>query len=118
MFVKLLVTLFVIFALSRVWLRRRDGSINFGGWLAWSVVWVGVGVFVWLPKISDVAAGKIGIGRGVDALVYFSIIVLYYGAFRLYIKLELLQRDLTALVRALALRNRERAIERDPPKVS
>lgn len=60
---------------------------------------------MWWPKISDIIAHKIGVGRGVDALVYVSIVGLFYGMFRLYVKMEFLEHELTSLVRSLALKN-------------
>lgn len=103
MFIKVFVTAFVLFAMSRVWLRYRDGAIGmFGTWL-WSLLWAGIGVFVWWPKVSDYFAKTIGIGRGVDALVYISIVGLFYGMFRLYVKLEFIEHELTSLVRTMAI---------------
>ncbi len=105
MIIQLLVSLFVLFALSRVWLRYRDGSISMFGTLAWSALWIVVTIFVWVPNISERIARAIGIGRGVDVLVYSSIIVLFYGLFRLYVKLEFVEHEMTSLVRAMALRD-------------
>lgn len=108
MLIKLFITLFVLFAVSRVYLRFRDGSMGFVGMIGWSLLWIGVEIFVWLPKVSDVFAHKIGIGRGVDALVYFSIVGLFYGIFRLYVKMEYIEHEITDLVRKLALDNNGR----------
>lgn len=107
MFVKILVTIFVLFALSRVWLRYRDGVIGILGVSLWSLLWLGVGTFVWWPNVSDTIAHSVGIGRGVDAAVYISIVALFYGMFRLYVKLEFVEHELTSLVRQLSLQNNE-----------
>lgn len=106
MFVKLFVSAFVLFAISRVWLRRRDGSIGLIGAVVWSALWIGVAGFTWWPKVTDFFAQKVGIGRGADALVYLSIIGLFYASFRLYVKLESVEHELTSLVRALSLREK------------
>ncbi|MBI4092914.1 MAG: DUF2304 family protein [Candidatus Kerfeldbacteria bacterium] len=107
MIIKILVTMFVAFVLSRVIFRYRDGSMGVAGFLIWTLLWLGVEVFLWVPQVSDLFAHKIGIGRGVDALVYISIIALFYGAFKLYIKLESVEHDLTKFVRNLAIKDRE-----------
>lgn len=114
MFIKVFVTAFVLFAMSRVWLRYRDGAIGMFGTGLWSFLWVGVGVFVWWPKVSDYFAQTIGIGRGVDALVYISIVGLFYGMFRLYVKLEFLEHELTSLVRTMALNAGQRKDSHQP----
>ncbi len=107
MLIKLLVTLFVLFAVSRVFLRFRDGSMGLVGMIGWSLLWIGIEVFVWLPKVSDAFAHLIGVGRGVDALVYVSIVGLFYGMFRLYVKMESIEHEITNLVRNIALREKE-----------
>lgn len=108
MFIKIIVSAFVLFAISRVWLRYRDGAIGILATGVWSLLWVGVGTFVWWPSVSDFFAHTVGIGRGVDALVYFSIVALFYGVFRLYVKLEFIEHEITNLVRQLALTEHER----------
>ncbi len=107
MFIKILVSAFVLFAISRVWLRYRDGAIGMFGVTLWSLLWLAIGGFVWWPKVTDFFAQKIGIGRGVDALVYISIVGLFYGMFRLYVKMEFLEHEITDLTRKLAIRSRE-----------
>lgn len=113
MFVKLLVTLFVLFAVSRVWLRFRDGSIGIFGSLLWTALWTSMAVVAWLPQVSEFIANRVGIGRGVDFLVYTTLVGLLYGVFRLYIKMEFIEHELTSLVRNLALKEeQERAGKR------
>ena len=107
MFIKIVVSAFVLFAVSRVWLRYRDGEIGVFGMLLWSLLWLAVGGFVWWPGVTDFFAQKLGIGRGVDALVYISIMGLFYGIFRIYIKLEFIDHELTNLIRALALKEKK-----------
>lgn len=107
MFIKIIVSSFVLFALTRVWLRYRDGAIGVLGMLFWSFVWLAIGAFVWWPKVTDVFAQRIGIGRGADALVYLSVVGLFYGVFRLYVKMEFIEHELTSLTRMLALRRKD-----------
>lgn len=108
MSIKLLISTFVLFALSRAILRYRDGSLGLLGLLLWSLVWLGVGGIVWWPDASESLARLIGVGRGADALIYISIVALFYGMFRLYVKLEFIEHEITSLVRNLAVKNPER----------
>ena len=111
MIIKILVSLFVIFALSRVYLRFRDRAINLVGFILWNLLWIGIGFVVWLPQVSDILANNVGIARGVDALVYLSIVALFYGMFRIYIKLEFIEREISGLVRGLALKENKDKIK-------
>jgi len=108
MIIQILISLFVLFAISRVWLRYNDGSISLVGTFVWSILWIGLGVVVWEPNITTTLASMIGVGRGVDALVYLSIVVLFYGLFRVYVKMEFLEHEITSLVRNKALREAQR----------
>lgn len=105
MIIKIVISLFVLFAASRVYLRYRDGSIKFIVFVLWIVLWGGVAFFVWWPKFSDIIATRVGVGRGVDVLVYISIVALFYAVFRLYIKLEFIEHEITSLVRNIALKD-------------
>lgn len=105
MTIKVLITLFVLFALSRAYLRYKDGSIKFTALIIWLVVWSAITFFAWWPKFSDLLANSIGIGRGVDALVYISVVALFYAEFRIYVKLQFVEHEITSLVRNLALQD-------------
>lgn len=106
MVIQLIVSLFVLFAITRVWLRYRDGSIGIIGVSVWALLWLAIAGFVWWPGLSDIVARSVGVGRGVDAIVYLSIVALFYGLFRLYVRLEFVEHELTSLVRSLALRDK------------
>lgn len=107
MLVKILITLFVAFALSRVILRYREKTFGLFALAIWSLLWVMVLFFVWYPQASSTLANSIGVGRGVDALIYISIVALFYGVFRLYVKLEFVEREITSLVRKLSIKDVE-----------
>lgn len=103
MIIKILVTGFVLFALTRVILRYRGGDVSFLAMIGWGLIWVGIDAFIWWPRVSDIFAKYIGIGRGTDALLFVSILLLFYGVFRIYIKLEFIEHEITSLVRKLAI---------------
>ena len=48
-----------------------------------------------------------GVGRGVDTAMYLSLLVIFYLLFRSFAKIEDLDRQLTRIVRANALREME-----------
>jgi len=107
MIIKILVTLFVLFALSRLYLRYRDGFLGTLALTLWTLLWLTVEFFVWWPGFSVFIAKSIGVGRGVDALVYISIVALFYGMFRIYVKLEFIEHEITSLIRNISLKNRK-----------
>ena len=59
------------------------------------------------PNTTDLIARKLGVGRGVDIAMYLSILTIFYLLFRSFAKVEDLDRQLTRVVRANALREME-----------
>ena len=94
----------IALALGKVVRRFRQGRVRLFDFIFWTAVW-GVGaLFVVWPNITTVLATSVGIGRGVDLVTYVSFIALFYLVFRLYVRMEYFQRDITELTRHLALR--------------
>lgn len=77
------------------------------GALSWGIVWIIISGVVWLPNLTNTLAHLVGVGRGADAMIYASIITLFYAVFRLYVKSEYLSHEITHLVRALSMKDRE-----------
>lgn len=103
MFVKtIFILLFLWFTIS-AFTKYRDRKINFLQFIVWLFLWVGGGVLVSIPKLSQWIAGALGVGRGVDAIAYFAIVFIYFALFQLFVTQESIKRDITKIVRTLAL---------------
>ncbi len=101
--IQILLVIFLLFALSRVVLRFRGGQITLGEFLFWGVLFSGAIVGIILPDETTKFANALGITRGVDLVVYASIVALFYLVFRVYVAVENLRHEITGLVRKLAL---------------
>lgn len=102
MVIKIVISLFVAFALSRAIIRYREKSFGMFALIFWTLIWCVIAFFVWKPASSDAIARILGVGRGVEALLAVAVVILFYGVFRLYVKLEFIEHELTVLVRRLA----------------
>ena len=95
---------FALFALTRVVLRARERKLTWGEMLLWLAVWaVMIGV-IFVPEASSSLAGYLGIGRGIDLVMYVAIVLLFYLLFRLYVRMEQLEHGITLLVREVAFK--------------
>lgn len=103
----ILVSLFLLFALSRAYLRYRDSVMSLRQFIFWVIVWVGGGTVLVYPRNTGEVAGQLGLGSGADVIVYTSVIALFYLAFRVYAAINILQHEITRLVRAIALERRD-----------
>src|SRR3990167_7008854 len=95
---------FLIFAFSRVWLRAREGSIGWGMFVFWLGVWTLALAAVIRPGLTTQVANRLGIGRGVDAALYISIVFLFYLNFRSNVMMENLRHEITKLTREIAIK--------------
>ncbi len=101
--VQVVIILFVLFAVWRTVAKFREGSLSAGWLVFWCVVWAAAGVAAVLPRTTEWFARLIGVGRGVDAVIYASIIFLFYLVFRIFLRLEKIEHDITLVVRKGAL---------------
>lgn len=70
---------------------------------AWVVLWLAAAVVVLVPQTSERLAALLGVGRGVDVVIYLSIALLFYLQYRLFARLDKIERDITKIVREQAL---------------
>jgi len=96
----------VILGMGLVVLRYRQRKISTLAFLLWLVLWTGAAAVIVFPNSSVIVARLLGIGRGADLVLYTSLIVTLYLLFRMYVRLEQVNREVTQIVRALALRDR------------
>ena len=79
---------------------KRDMSLN--AFIFWSVIWLGLITISLIPGITTNIANFIGFDRGVDVVIYASIILLFYLHYKTYQKNMALEREITKLVRIMA----------------
>ena len=94
----------VIIGMGLVILRYRQRKIGTLAFLLWLVLWTGAAAVIVFPNSSVIVARLLGIGRGADLVLYTSLIVTFYVLFRVYVRLEQVNREITQIVRTLALR--------------
>ncbi len=103
-----IIIVFAAFALSRAYLRYRDEKITGRELLFWSLIWVG-GIFIVLNQgVAIYMADLFGIGRGADLIIYISIVLLFYLVFRIYVKIETIEQDITKVVREVGIEKAKR----------
>jgi len=81
--------------------RRRQVSRAF--WLTRCAVWIAAGVAIYRPGLVQDVATAIGIGRGADVVLYLFVLLFVASSFYFYWQKVILQRQITLLVRHLAI---------------
>lgn len=100
--------LFAIFALSRVILRTRDRAISPMEGIFWSMIWISIIVVAILPNTATFVSELMGIQRPIDVAVYTAITAMLYLLFRLYVKIDAVERDVTRLVEEIAINDKKK----------
>ncbi len=106
--IQIIVIIISIFAISRVLLQVRKNVVAIDSALFWVVIWLIVISIVIYPNTINNLADIVGVGRGVDVIIYLSIIFLFYMIYRMYVRMENLEREITKLVREIALIERKK----------
>lgn len=104
-YIQIALFIFLLFALSRVILRFKSKEVSWRGLIFWSLLFSSAMVVSIFPDISSKIAGVLGIGRGADAIIYASIVLLFYLVFRLYVYIQDVHYEISDLVKKLALKD-------------
>lgn len=105
MIIQIVLIIFLLFAVSRVILQLRQRHLNLPSFIFWGSVFITAIIGVLDPEITTEIAKLLGIGRGADVVVYFSLVTLFYLMFRLTIAIEELRYEITYIIRQISLRN-------------
>ncbi len=111
MFIQYLLVFLVLLIIYRVFIKWKQGFLGFRDLLFWVVFWVVVGVIVVRPEITSFLANVVGVGRGADLVIYLSIVLIFYIIFQITVKIERLERNITKIVRTIAIKDEVRDAE-------
>lgn len=101
--IQVFLLIFILFFLSRVFLRSKENVIPPKTALFWTLIWTIAIIGILHPATTSKLAELIGVGRGVDAIIYLALSLLFYLVFRLYVMIEDVRREITTLVRQISL---------------
>jgi hypothetical protein len=102
-------TLPVVFGLlARELIDRRRRTAAPGFWLIRCLVWVAAGTAIADPDGVQWVATRIGITRGTDLVLYLFVLVFLGTSFYFYSQKVAMQRQITLLVRHIAINEARR----------
>ena len=108
MLIKILLILFIIFVISRVAMRYKDKAISLQELILWTIFWFIVAFVIIFPEVTSIVANWLGVGRGVDLVIYISVLILFYLIFRTLVRLDKIEKDITKIVREVALKDQNK----------
>ena len=103
MIIQYIATGIIIIVLVQLLIKVLKDRTQLFKLLFWGIFWGIALIFIWLPTNTIDKLGQLfGVGRGIDVLVYLSIIFLFYYIFKQSEKINKLEKEITKLVRRLA----------------
>lgn len=87
--------------------QYRKDSLNVMTLISWVLIWILIIIFSLFPQISTIFASIFGLGRGLDALYIFAVIISFYIMFKLYNKIDEQKKRIDNLVSQLAIYENE-----------
>jgi small membrane protein len=107
MLIQYVATAFILLIIIQLIIKLIKDRLAFLKISIWVFFWCLVLFFVWFPEFMLRIAELLGVGRGVDVLIYVSLIFLFYLVFNQNSKIDKLNKEITKLVRVIA-RNEEK----------
>jgi hypothetical protein len=96
----------IVLMVLRLLYQLKKKNINLGQFLIWLIIWLSAIVVIWYPQVTTYLADILGVGRGVDLVIYVSVVAVFYLMFRLLVRIEKIERDITKIVRSDAIENK------------
>ena len=105
---QIIALIIIFYFIFRLFLQKRKNKISKSEFIFWIFFWIVVGVAIVNLKRIDMIVANLGFsGSGIDILLYIGIVVLIYFIFKLRIRLEKIEREITKIVREISLNNKK-----------
>ncbi|WP_459201491.1 DUF2304 family protein [Methanococcus sp. CF] len=95
-----------LIVILKIAVQAKKSTISPFTALMWILGWIFVMIMVSFPDFLGKIAHILGIGRGIDFLVYFGIIILFFLVYKSYLRAEHLEREITTIVSEIAINER------------
>ena len=92
----------ILLIIVKTFQKYRAQAISVREFFLWAVFWILVATMVLIPGATQALANLVGIGRGVDLILYLGLTVLFVALFFIFIRIERIERDITAIARKIA----------------
>jgi hypothetical protein len=106
--IQIIAVIFAIWAASRVFLRLREKKLSVLEYVFWMLIWVGLVLVALFPDNISPLAQSIGIQSGTGLVTYTAMIIAFYLLFRLYVKMDTIEQEISTLNREIVLRKARR----------
>ena len=105
MFQQIIALIVIAFFLSRLFWQKQKKQVNANEFIFWLIFWILAATAIISLKWIDKLVANLGFsGSGIDILFYIAVIILFYLIFKLRLRLVKIEKDITKLVRNIAIK--------------
>jgi len=109
MLIQIILIAIIAVMVVRLIFKMKSREIGMGYFVLWLVIWLIAIILIGFPNISSYLANTVGVGRGVDLIVYVAIIAGFYLQFKLLMRIEKMEKNITSITRHLAIKEADTA---------
>ncbi|MBU1349803.1 DUF2304 domain-containing protein [Patescibacteria group bacterium] len=114
MFQQIIALIIIIFFISKLFWQKKKQQIKRNEFIFWIIFWALSGIAVLFLKKIDQLVSNLGFSSsGIDILFYIAVIILFYFILKLRLKFEKMNKNITKIVREIALKNAKIKIQND-----
>lgn len=104
--IRIAAALLGIIVIFKSWSDYRSKKESWPMFFFWTIIWLAVIALSFFPSIIDLALKTFGSNRdGIGTFLGIGLVLLLFISYRLYLKTERIERQITKLVQDLALKD-------------
>lgn len=94
----------ILYFIAKLSIQKKRGVVSSREYAFWLIFWLASFSAIMLLRPLDRLVGRLGFsGTGIEVLLYLSVAVLFYFIFRIRLRLEKMEKNITTIVRSLAM---------------
>ncbi len=98
----------IVFFLLRLLFQKKKNNISGTEFFLWQFFWIfSILVIVFIKQIDYLVALLGFSSAGIDVLLYLSIVIMFYLLFKIRIKMEKMEKEITILVKKIAINDKK-----------
>ncbi len=95
----------ILFFLSRLFWQKKKKHISVNEFIFWLIFWmVTLFAIIFLKQIDKIVAQFGFSSSGIEILLYLAVVMLFYFIFRLRLRFEKIEKQLTKIIREISLK--------------
>jgi len=108
MLIQIILIVLIAITILRLLAKYESREVSMRQLSGWLAIWLLASAVIIRPDLTVRLANLVGVGRGSDLVIYLAIIFLFYTVFRLLLRIENMEKNLTKVVRSEALKEHNR----------